>query len=132
VERIDEIVARKRWMGQEYTRRLGNLSGLQLPVEKPWARNVYWMYGVVLDEATGFDAVQFANVLFKEGVQTRPFFLGMHEQPVFQRMGLFRDEHYPVTERIARQGLYLPSGMSLTEAQLNQVCDSVSKVLDKK
>jgi perosamine synthetase len=132
VERIDEIVARKRWMGQEYTRRLDDLPGLQLPVEKPWARNVYWMYGVVLDEATGFDAVKFANALAQAGVQTRPFFLGMHEQPVFQRMGLFQNEHYPVTERIARQGLYLPSGMSLTEAQLDQVCNIVYRVLSGK
>ena len=48
VERIEEIIARKRWMGQEYNRRLAGIKDLQLPVEEPWARNVYWMYGVVL------------------------------------------------------------------------------------
>ena len=48
LERFEEIVARKRWIGQEYNRRLAGLKGLQLPVEEPWARNVYWMYGVVL------------------------------------------------------------------------------------
>jgi perosamine synthetase len=49
----------------------------------------------------------------------------MHEQPVFHGMGLFQDEKYPVAERIARQGLYLPSGLTLTERQMDQVCDAV-------
>jgi perosamine synthetase len=132
VERIEESVAKKRWMGAAYTERLQHMQGLQLPVEEPWARNVYWMYGVVLDEAVGMDAVEFARRLAEQGVMTRPFFLGMHEQPVFQRMGLFLDEHYPVAERIARQGFYLPSGMTLAEAQLDQVCEAVGRVLSGK
>jgi perosamine synthetase len=129
VERMDTILARKRWMGQEYTRRLQDIPGLQLPAEEPWARNVYWMYGVVLDEKTGLDADRFARRLRDHGVETRPFFLGMHEQPVFHRRGLFVNERYPVAERLARQGLYLPSGVALTEAQLDQVCGAVHKVL---
>jgi perosamine synthetase len=87
------------------------------------------MYGVLLDEDAGMDAVTFANRLRERGVDTRPFFLGMHEQPVFQQGGLFRGEHYPVAERLARQGLYLPSGMTLTEAQLDSVCIAVRQVL---
>jgi perosamine synthetase len=132
LERIDESVAKKRWMGAAYTERLKNIAGLQLPIEEPWARNVYWMYGVILGDAFGMDAVEFARRLAEQGVMTRPFFLGMHEQPVFQDMGLFLDEHYPVAEHIARQGLYLPSGMTLTEAQLEQVCEAVGRVLSGK
>jgi perosamine synthetase len=55
--------------------------------------------------------------------------LGMHEQPVFRNMGLFLDEHYPVAERISRQGLYLPSGMTLTETQIDLVSQAVLEVL---
>jgi perosamine synthetase len=131
MERIDEIVSKKRWMGQAYTQRLKDIPGLQLPVEEPWARQVYWMYGIVLEAATGMDAKTFAAKLKGKGVDTRPFFLGMHEQPVFQNMGLFQAERYPVTERIARQGLYLPSGLTLTDKQLDQVCDTVNVVLDE-
>lgn len=130
LERIDEIVARKRWMGQEYTERLKEIYNIQLPVEEAWAKSVYWMYGIVLDESTGMDAVHFARNLKEKGLETRPFFLGMHEQPVFQKMGLFHNEKYPVTERIARQGLYLPSGLTLTEKQLSHVCDIVKIVLN--
>jgi perosamine synthetase len=129
LERFDKIVAKKRWMGQAYTERLKDIPFLQLPVEEPWAKNVYWMYGVVLDGAAGMDAAEFARRLRALDVETRPFFLGMHEQPVFLQQGLFQGEHYPVAEGIARQGLYLPSGLALTESQLDQVCETVRKVL---
>jgi perosamine synthetase len=62
-------------------------------------------------------------------VETRPFFLGMHEQKVFRRQGLFTGELYPVTERLARRGLYLPSGLTLTSAQLERVAEAVREVL---
>ena len=129
VERIDEIVARKRWMGQAYSERLGGIPSLQLPTERSWARSVYWMYGLVLDPGTGMDAVEFARRLRAEGVDTRPFFLGMHEQPALLGRGLFAGERYPVSEHIARQGLYLPSGLALTEGQIDQVNAAVRKVL---
>ena len=129
LERIDQIVAQKRWMGSEYTSRLQGVGGLQLPTEQPWARNVYWMYGVVLSESAGMDALEFAARLREREVETRPFFLGMHEQPVFRKRGLFLNERFPIAERIARQGLYLPSGLALTPEQLYQVCDAVKEVL---
>jgi perosamine synthetase len=130
LERMDQIVARKRWLGQAYTDRLENSPGLQLPTEADWAKSVYWMYGLVLDaETTGLDARAFAERLAERGVETRPFFLGMHEQPVFRDKGLFQAEQYPVAERLARQGLYLPSGLGLTECQLEQVCQAVRDAL---
>jgi perosamine synthetase len=129
LERIEEIIVKKHCMGKAYTERLQCIPGLQLPVEEPWAKQIYWMYGIVIDERTGLDAVQFARKLKEKRVETRPFFLGMHEQPVFHGMGLFRDGKYPIAERIARQGLYLPSGLTLNEDQLEQICDSVKVVL---
>jgi perosamine synthetase len=129
MERMDEIVARKRWIGAEYNHRLAGIKGLQLPVEESWARNVYWMYGVVLGEETGMVATIFAQGLKQRGIETRPFFLGMHEQPILRKRGLFLNERYPTAERIARQGLYLPSGLALTEDQLGRVCDAVREVL---
>jgi perosamine synthetase len=129
IERMPETILKKRWLGKTYTQRLKNIPSIQLPVEETWARQVYWMYGLVLDESTGLDAVEFARLLLAEGIETRPFFLGMHEQPVFTNMGMFTGEKYPVAERIAHQGLYLPSGLTLTEAQLDQVCQAVERIL---
>ena len=130
VENIETAVQQKRWMGQEYTRRLSQVNGIQLPVEESWAKNVYWMYGIVLETSTGITAVEFAKRLSERGVMTRPFFLGMHEQPVFLERGLFAGEKYPIAERLARQGLYLPSGLTLSMDQLVEVCRAVGEELD--
>ncbi|MBP2233297.1 perosamine synthetase [Azospirillum agricola] len=129
VERIEDHLQRKRRMAALYQARLGDLPQLALPVERPGVRNVYWMYGVVLDDSVPFDAVEFAQRLRGRGVDTRPFFLGMHEQPVLHDRGLFVGERYPVTERLARRGLYLPSGLPLTEEQIDTVAVAVREVL---
>lgn len=131
LERMDEIVAKKRWMGREYTEGLRDVPGLQLPAEEPWARSVFWMYGVVVAEETNMDAKAFARALAERGVETRPFFLGMHEQPVFRQRGWFLNEAHPVAERLATRGVYLPSGMALTHAQLHHVVRAVREVLER-
>lgn len=129
VERMGAIVARKRAIAARYTERLAQVPGLCLPVEEPWARSVYWVYGLVLDEHVELDAPGLAGRLKDRGIETRPFFLGMHQQPVFQRMGLFRGESYPITERLAQRGLYLPSGLTLRDEQIDQVAAAVRECL---
>ena len=129
LSRIEEIVERKRWLGQTYSEHLGGLAGVQLPVEEPWAKSVYWMYGVVIDETYG-PATAVADALReRHGVDTRPFFLGMHQQPALRHLDLSDTGEFPVADRIAEQGLYLPSGVGLTEEQVAEVCESVRSVL---
>jgi perosamine synthetase len=129
LERIDEHLAHKRWMAARYKERLGDLAQLRLPIEKPGCKTVYWMYSLVLADDVPFDAAEFASRLQKAGVMTRPLFLGMHEQPVFHARGLHVGERYPVTERLARRGLYLPSGLTLTIEQIDAVSEAVHSVL---
>ena len=129
VERIDDHVARKRRMAALYGERLRDIRGLCLPVERPGVKSVYWMYGIVLEDSVPFDAAALATRLREHGVDTRPFFLGMHEQPVLREFGLFAGENYPVTERLARRGLYLPSGLGLGEAEIDAVYAAVRKCL---
>jgi perosamine synthetase len=129
LERMDQIIAQKRWIGAEYTRHLAEIPEIELQLVQPWAQSVYWMFGLVVKESTGLDAVKLAKRLEQLGVQTRPFFLGMHEQPVFHRRGWYLGEHYPVAERIASQGLYLPSGTALTPEQLITVVTALKQAL---
>jgi perosamine synthetase len=129
VKRIEAIVERKRAIAAAYTARLGDLPGVQLPMEENWGRSVFWVYPLLLADDHPLDAVSFAAALKAEGVETRPFFLGMHEQPVFHDMGLFAGESYPVSERIARKGLYIPSGLAITDEQMDHVCAAVRKIL---
>jgi perosamine synthetase len=128
VERVNNHVAKKRWIAENYKRRLSNLP-IQLPIERPWAKNVYWMYGLVLNDDIPLDARGLAAELKARGVDTRPFFLGMHEQPVLRKMGYFAGERYPVTERLAQRGLYLPTGLKLTEEQIEAVSTAMHDIL---
>jgi perosamine synthetase len=87
------------------------------------------MYGIVLENTIDIDAQEFAKRLYKLGIDTRPFFLGMHEQPVLKDMGIIKNEKYPISEMISRKGLYLPSGLTLTEDKINLIADAVKKAL---
>jgi perosamine synthetase len=129
LENIEAALEKKRWMGKAYFDRLKDIDCIQLPVEKDWAKNVYWMYGLVLHETIGLNASQFAKLLEQRGVMTRPFFVGMHEQPVFHDMGLFLGERYEIAERLSQYGLYLPSGRGITEEQIQITCNAVRNVL---
>ena len=63
------------------------------------------------------------------GIGTRPFFWPMHEQPVFRRMGLFEGQRFPVAERLARRGFYLPSGLALTDEQIDRAASALREVV---
>lgn len=131
-ERIDEIVSRKREMGQRYRKRLSDLEGLQLPPDENWARTIYWMFGILVDESTGHDAESLAASLGEHGIQTRPFFLGMHRQPALHNLGLFDDEtdQFPIADELANRGLYLPSGTALSDQQQTRVIEALREVLE--
>lgn len=130
LERLDEFVARKRRMGRRYAELLAGTPGVQLPLARTdYAENIYWVYGVVLDDVVPFDAKEAMRRLGEQKIGTRPFFWPMHEQPVFRKMGLFEGVACPVAERLARRGFYLPSGMALTDEQIERVAAAVKEMM---
>lgn len=132
LERLDEFVSRKRRMGERYTELLANLQGIQLPVARTeYAENIYWVYGVVLNDELACDAEMMMELLGKRGVATRPFFFPMHEQPVLKKMGFNGEGPCHVAERLARRGLYLPSGLALNREQVERVVAVVADELGK-
>lgn len=130
LERLDEFISRKRHMGERYTELLKSVRGLQLPTAKmEYADNIYWVYGLVLEEYSGMNATKAMERLAELGVGTRPFFYPMHQQPILKRMGVFKGESFPVAERLSSQGFYIPSGMALTENQMLRVASAVAEIL---
>ena len=126
LERLDEFVTLKRRMGKRYTELLADCTGLELPLARTaYAENIYWVYGVVLNDHLNGTAETLMKRLANRGVATRPFFWPMHEQPVLNRMGIGTGRAYPVAERLARRGLYLPSGMALGMEQIESVASIV-------
>ncbi len=128
-ERLDEFVADKRRLAETYRAALATVPGVRFMPVRPWARSVYWVYAVELDPALGLTAATVMERLKARGVGTRPFFLGLHEQPALHARGLFAGERYPHTERAYRLGFYLPSGLTLTEADVAQVVAALREAL---
>ncbi len=120
LEKIDEHLVRKREIGKAYREGLKGIKDFHLPLHvTEYSENIYWIFGLVADnEALAQETV---NKLNENKIGTRPFFWCMHEQPVFQKMGLFANEHYPVAERLARNGFYIPSGLGLSETEIKEV-----------
>lgn len=127
LRRIDSIVARKRQIGERYNRNLEGLKNATLPVLEDWCRPVYWVYGLMMRD--GRDAASVMAELADRGVDCRPYFLGMHEQPAFHKRGLFVGERYPVSEAWARNGFYIPAGVGIGDDQIDQVSQIVWDVV---
>lgn len=130
LERWDEHIARKRKMGRLYTQLLKEVKGITLPLEKThYAENIYWVYGIV-SENKKLTGEKLMKLLGEKGIGTRPFFYPMHKQPVFKKMGLFKNEKYPNSEKLYKQGLYLPGGLAITGEQIREVAETLKQIIN--
>lgn len=130
LEQLDRVVARKRALGARYRSLLGDDHRLELQTEKTgYADNIYWVFGLVLSDSVAFDAKSAMTLLNERGIGTRPFFWPMHEQPIMHKLGFLKGESLPVSERIARRGFYLPSGVATTDEQIDRSAEALLDIL---
>lgn len=127
IERVDEKVEKKRAMARYYGRLLENEPDITLQVEEPWARSTFWNYAVLIEDGFGASRNEVSQKLYESGVQTRYAFQALHHQPVYLKRNDPRypdiDGHYPVSEILSARGLCLPSGLALTESQMDEVVE---------
>jgi perosamine synthetase len=123
LEQADAILARRKTIAGAYETGLAGLTGLRLPPAEPWAENVYWMYSVLVEPGFGPDRDAVREGLRARGVDSRPFFVPLHELPPHRS-----DIPFPVATRLARQGLNLPSGTGLTTDQISTVCQALREL----
>ncbi|HSI42877.1 MAG TPA: DegT/DnrJ/EryC1/StrS family aminotransferase [Methylotenera sp.] len=126
--KIDKIVDEKRRVAHTYNNYLADIKGLQLPVEREWAKNVYWMYAVVVTPEFGMTRDVLAKALKVEGVDTRTFFCSMADQPCLQALGGFKQIPTPVASRIWETGLYLPSTHTLSESDIAYIGQAIRNI----
>ncbi len=130
LEKIDEFIARKREIAGKYNEKLKGLPNMEFQLSHTeYAQNIYWVYGIVMKQEE--EVARIRKSLKQKGIGTRPFFWCMHEQPVLRRMGLFRQEWYPVAEKLARCGFYIPSGLGLKNEEIEFVAKSLTEAVLK-
>ncbi|MES9899032.1 MAG: DegT/DnrJ/EryC1/StrS family aminotransferase [Sedimenticola sp.] len=123
LEKIEWHLARRREVADAYARCLSGVAEVSVQPEMPWARNVYWMNSLVLGEKIDISRDELASELAEHGIETRPFFVPMHELPMYQNEDESR--RFVVAERLSRQGLSLPSSASLEISQVEWICDRI-------
>ncbi len=123
MERIDEMVQRRRSHARLYNELLSDLAGthITLPPEEKWAKNVYWMYSILVKNQSIRDELM--SSLDKDGIETRTFFYPIHKQPYYAPR--FQGMHFPVAEDLSQRGINLPSGNGLTEEEVSYVSEKV-------
>jgi perosamine synthetase len=129
LDRIDEVIEGKRDLARRYGEALGDIDGVELPVERAWAKHVYWMYAITVHEDLGLDRASLAAALRERGVDTRSFFCPMNLQPALHSVPGFRAVGCPVAERGWNQGAYLPSSPDLTDEDVRTVAGALREVV---
>jgi perosamine synthetase len=125
---VKEILKRKRSIGAFYMKHLQGIDGIQLPVEKPYAKNVYWMFNLILTGRLSGKRSAFMQELAKRGVETREDFVPYNEQKIFIEKKFTKLSDCPVASRISKDGFYIPSGTLISQKELAYVVKQIKEV----
>ena len=125
LERIEDFIRIRRRNAELYSRLLRNLP-LRLPIEAEWAKNIYWMYTVLVEDNFGISRDTLSSILRQLNIDSRPFFYPIHLQPLYQHH--FTGQIYPVAEDLSQRGLSLPSGNELNESQVSHIANAISSI----
>ena len=123
LEQVEAILDRRKVIAATYEAGLAGLPGVTRPPAQPWAENVYWMYSVLVEPAFGLSRDAVREGLRARGVDSRPFFVPLHELPPHRTDGAF-----PVATDLSRRGINLPSGTGLTTAEIETVCRALREL----
>lgn len=128
LENIDKKVARRREIAYRYTRLFEESNDFDLPSDPPWGKSTFWMYSILLKPSFGKTRDEVIDLLAKRGIGSERFFSPMSQQPVFLtgKDSRYPDIRgfYPVSDDISSRGLYLPSGLGITDQQQRRVVRS--------
>jgi perosamine synthetase len=126
LERLDELVAKKRELFGWYQEQLGAVAGLKLNAETEGVRNSYWMVTAVFDESMPLNTFELMARLNAEGIDSRPFFSPLSSLEPFDGRG--SSEIHPVAYALARCAVNLPSALSLQKSDIERVCSALLSV----
>lgn len=127
-ENINKIVKLKRKFGNLYYEKLKKIKHITLQPKKTfYSNNIFWVIGLVIKNKK-YKVEKIRKSLFTKGIQTRPFFWGLHKQPLLKKYNYPQKENLPHTEFLSKNGFYLPSGLGLTTKQINYVCLKLKKI----
>jgi len=127
LEKIDSVISRKRENAFLYNKLLQGLPGIILPPEEAWAKNIYWMYSILVENKFAVKRNSLMRKLKEKGIDTRPFFIPMHKMPPYKCR-----KSFPVAEELSSQGINLPSYPGLNKKDIKYICETIKNIYLKK
>ena len=130
LKRINKIIKRKREIGDFYYENLKNNENIFIQPKKiSYARNIYWVFGIILKKKSKNFRAIIQKELLKKGIETRRFFWPMHKQTVFKKLKVFKKGNYPNSEFMSQNGFYIPSGLNLNNKELRYITKTINRIL---
>lgn len=126
LERIESLIKRKRRIFEWYYKKLGNIEGLSMNTEKPWAKNAYWMSSIIINRKLSITRDEFREELKSSMIDTRPFFFPFSMLPMYKT-----NVDNPVAYHVGLRGINLPSGVNLTKKEVDYVSAQIIDILNK-
>ena len=114
MKKLHSRVMRKKEMGKLYEKLLSGITGVEL-IPTDLEETSPWFYDILAD-----DREKLLEFLKDNGIGSRIFYPPLHAEPAYGYEG-----HYPVTEEIAKKGLWLPSAITLTDEQITYICGKI-------
>jgi len=124
LEKVEEFLNIKRENAKYYNELLKDVKGVTLPTEKEWAENCYWLYSILIEDDYGITRDELINVLKEEGVESRPFFMAVHEMPPYKDC---KHGDMSVTDEICKKGINLPSSVGIKKSEIEKVCHIIKR-----
>ena len=122
LERVNEILERRRHIYGLYRRLLEGLPGIGFQPVAPWADLAPWLFCITIEEHEfGLPRDEVSQKLAREGIETRPFFIPLHTLPPFREGSRKRGEHLPVTMDLSKRGLNLPTYSTMEDEHVERV-----------
>jgi len=133
LKKINYLVKRKREIGKLYYSYLKHNKFIKIQDQSiKYAKNIYWVFGVLIKPNKKFDRDLIVKKLLKKNIQTRNFFYPMHKQNIFKRLKIFKTKiKLPNSEFLSRNGFYLPSGLGITNKEIIYTCKVLNTILKK-
>ena len=134
LEKINNYISMRRNNAKFYNKLLSKVNGITTPQEAKWAKNVYWMYGILVEENFGISMHKLREELYKKRIDTRAFFIGMHKQPAYKGNDeRFPDTSgkYPIADELERKGCYLPSSSHLKKEEIAKIVEAIKATKEK-
>ena len=125
IGKLDEFIRIRRRIAEVYHSLLKNIKAVVLPPEMPWAKHVYWMYPILIEDEFGLTKDELIERMSELGIETKPFFYPLHSMPPYNE-----GESFPVAEELSRKGICLPCSVKLSEQDIESVAQAIGEIAE--